>query len=116
MTIFSLGDQYTYWFNKCPYENRVTVECSSGKINPNSIIEVTEYDYWPLENDHLARFNWTKIANDGKSAYVDVYIGTENLKDLILDNWVELYWWFQNPCSDGKSYNDRDMFKQEFVF
>uniref|UniRef100_A0AC34RCX9 Uncharacterized protein n=1 Tax=Panagrolaimus sp. JU765 TaxID=591449 RepID=A0AC34RCX9_9BILA len=109
-----LGDKYTYWIIHCPYENRVTVECPNGKINPNAIIEVTEYDLG--ENDHLARFNWTKIADDGKSAYVDMYITPAQLEDQWKDDYAELYWWFDNPCSDGKSYNDMNMFKQKFVF
>uniref|UniRef100_A0AC34RAR4 Uncharacterized protein n=1 Tax=Panagrolaimus sp. JU765 TaxID=591449 RepID=A0AC34RAR4_9BILA len=90
LTIFSLGDKYTYWFNKCPYENRVMVECSNGKINPNAIIEITEYDDWSLENDHLARFKWKKSADDRKSAYVDIYIAPEQLTDLYRDPWLEI--------------------------
>uniref|UniRef100_A0AC34RB18 Uncharacterized protein n=1 Tax=Panagrolaimus sp. JU765 TaxID=591449 RepID=A0AC34RB18_9BILA len=111
-----LGDKYTYWVRHCSYDNRVIVECSNGKINPGAIIEVTEYDNWPNENDHVDRFEWTKIADDGKSAYVDIHIDPAQLMDQFMDDYAELYWWFDNPCSDGKSYNDRDMFKQKFVF
>uniref|UniRef100_A0AC34PZE1 Uncharacterized protein n=1 Tax=Panagrolaimus sp. JU765 TaxID=591449 RepID=A0AC34PZE1_9BILA len=112
----TLEEKYTRWNYHCPYQNRLTIECSDGKINSNAIIEIWEYDDWPFDNDRLARFNWTKIADDGKSGYVDAYLGTEELTDFAVSPRSELFWQFDNPCSDGQSYKEANMFEQKFVY
>uniref|UniRef100_A0AC34RNT4 Uncharacterized protein n=1 Tax=Panagrolaimus sp. JU765 TaxID=591449 RepID=A0AC34RNT4_9BILA len=111
------GAKYTNWVTRCPYENRLTVECKNGTINPNATIQIYDFDDWFMGDDLLARFNWTKIADDGKSAYIDALVGTQHLSDHFLGDFeVELFWWFGNPCSTGNNYNEGDMFKQKLVF
>uniref|UniRef100_A0AC34PYV2 Uncharacterized protein n=1 Tax=Panagrolaimus sp. JU765 TaxID=591449 RepID=A0AC34PYV2_9BILA len=91
---------YTIWPLGCPYQNRITIECS-GKINPNATIALWDWDKYSSD-DLVFTFNWTHIYDGQKKAYIDAFASPRQLDE---DNSykVELYFKFRNPCYGQKN-------------
>uniref|UniRef100_A0AC34RPJ7 Uncharacterized protein n=1 Tax=Panagrolaimus sp. JU765 TaxID=591449 RepID=A0AC34RPJ7_9BILA len=95
------GTEYSHWVKHCPYENRLHINCKSGKINPNATAEMWDHDSFNPD-DFVMGFNWTHIEEDGKSAYIDIHIPTAYFDDF--GKSVDLYWKFIKPCTNVEFY------------
>uniref|UniRef100_A0AC34QCR8 Lectin n=1 Tax=Panagrolaimus sp. JU765 TaxID=591449 RepID=A0AC34QCR8_9BILA len=87
---------YTNWVRYCPYENRITIHCKNGKVNPTAYLEIWDND--PGSDDFAGKATLTHIEPDGKSGYFDVYISSDNMYDL--SETVDLYGKFYHPCTN----------------
>uniref|UniRef100_A0AC34QCQ5 Uncharacterized protein n=1 Tax=Panagrolaimus sp. JU765 TaxID=591449 RepID=A0AC34QCQ5_9BILA len=133
LIFFRVKDEYTKWVHYCPYENRITVHCKNGKINPYGTLEVWESDstetggsgiYNHNEKHHImgakyvTGFRWTHFDLDGQDGYFDAYISNGEIGQRTEgDDYVEIYGLFRNVCSNIQGFNlTNDLLKSEFTF
>uniref|UniRef100_A0AC34QYC2 Uncharacterized protein n=1 Tax=Panagrolaimus sp. JU765 TaxID=591449 RepID=A0AC34QYC2_9BILA len=106
---------WTNWPMYCDYSQTIYVKCSTGKLNPDAKIELWEDDNG--EDDLIQTYTWNSTMGQNDANLV-VYADHSKLPDYdtFLEDYVELYFKFINPCSDGKNYLRGDVMAKSIIF
>uniref|UniRef100_A0AC34QZ32 Uncharacterized protein n=1 Tax=Panagrolaimus sp. JU765 TaxID=591449 RepID=A0AC34QZ32_9BILA len=106
---------WTNWPKHCDYSQNIHVKCSTGKLNPDAKIELWEDDNG--EDDLIQTYSWNSTMGQNDANLV---VNADRSKfpgrDFFLDDYVELYFKFINPCSDGKNYRRGDLMAEGIIF
>uniref|UniRef100_A0AC34RD28 Secreted protein n=1 Tax=Panagrolaimus sp. JU765 TaxID=591449 RepID=A0AC34RD28_9BILA len=106
---------WTNWPMECSYSQNIYVKCSTGKLNPEAKIELWEDDN--REDDLIQTYTWNStMGQNDATLVVNVDKSTLSEHDTFLEAYVELYFKFINPCSDGKNYIRGDVMAESIIF